>query len=248
MANVVTRLLKNSQRIEQLTGRASLCHVDSPLKPSPPITLDALGRTRYRRRQLDRHTDDALVAEVAAGDLAAFSVLYDRYAGRIHAWAAHVLGSDRAEDAIQEIFLLLWRRAGQFDPSRGSFAAWFMTLARHEILRQLRKQAASERVAAAEEIERLFELRGEAASDPADQAADRAAVPDLWTALREMPSEQRRALILAYFGGLSHSEIAEQLGLPLGTVKKRIRLAMAKLRAAVVRGEEDPPGWESTNQ
>ncbi len=197
---------------------------------------------------MDRHTDEALAAEVAARDLGAFSLLYDRYAGRIHSWAAHVLGSNLAEDAIQEIFLLLWMRAGQFDPGRGSFAAWFMTLARNEIVRQLRKLAASERVAAAEEIERLFERRGEAASDPADQAIERAAVPDLWTALREMPSEQRRALVLAYFGGLSHSEIAAQSGLPLGTVKKRIRLAMAKLRAAVVRGEEDPPASESTNQ
>src|SRR5258708_19790527 len=206
------------------------------------------GETRYRRRRLDRHTDDALAAEVAARDRAAFSVLYDRYAGRIHAWAAHVLGSDRAEDAIQEIFLLLWMRAGQFDPSRGSFAAWFMTLARNEIVRQLRRLAASERVAAAEEIERLFELRGEAAADPADQVSDRAAVPDLWTALREMPSEQRRVLILPYFGGLRHSETSAHSRLPLGTVKKRIRLAMAKLRAGVVRGEEDPPASESTNQ
>ncbi len=197
---------------------------------------------------MEHQTDEWLVAEVAAGEVAAFSALYDRYAGRIHAWAAHVLGSDRAEDAIQEIFLLLWRRAAQYDPGRGSFAAWFMTVARHEILRQLRQHSTSERVAAADEIEHLFELRGDAAADPADQADDRAAVLGLWAALREMPSEQRQVLILAYFGGLSHSAIADQLGLPLGTVKKRIRLGMAKLRGALLRGDEDPGALESTNQ
>ncbi len=203
---------------------------------------------RYRRWQLNLPTDESLAAKVAAGDLDAFSALYDKYAGRIYAWAAHVLGSDRTEDAIQEIFLLLWRRVDQYDPSRGSFAAWFMTLARHEILRELRKHSASELAAAAEEIDRLFERRGEMAADPADQAIARAGLPDLQAALREMPSEQRRVLILSYFGGLSHSMIAEHLGIPLGTVKKRIRLAMAKLRAAYMRGDEDPPVSESTNQ
>jgi len=203
---------------------------------------------RYRRWQLKHHTDESLAAKVAAGDVDAFSALYDRYAGRIYAWAAHVLGGDRSEDAIQEIFLLLWRRADQYDSSRGSFAAWFMTLARHEILRELRKHSTSELAAAAEEIERLFDRRGDMAADPADQAVARAGLPELRTALREMPSEQRRVLILAYFGGLSHSMIAEHLGIPLGTVKKRIRLAMAKLRAAYLRGDEDPPVRESTNQ
>ena len=193
-------------------------------------------------------SDEFLVGEVAAGQVAAFSTLYDRYAGRVNAWAAHVLGSDGAEDAIQEIFLLLWRRADQFDPNRGSFAAWFMTLARHEILHQLRRRPRGERLAGADEIERLFERRGDSVADPADQAAAYAVMPALWNALLGMPSEQRRVLVLAYFGGLSHSLIAEQLGIPLGTVKKRIRLAIAKLRAAVHVDDEDPSAWESTNR
>jgi RNA polymerase sigma-70 factor (ECF subfamily) len=188
---------------------------------------------------LKQLTDEQLVAGAAAGDVTAFSALYDRYGGRIHAWAAHVLGSHRAEDAIQEVFLLLWRRAGQYDPTRGSFAAWFLTLARHEILRQVRKHSIPERMAAAEEIERLLERAGEPGADPADEAIARAAVPELLAALRSMPAEQREALVLAYFGGLSQSAIAERLGIPLGTVKKRIRLAMMKLRAAMVGGDED---------
>jgi RNA polymerase sigma-70 factor (ECF subfamily) len=121
-------------------------------------------------------------------------------------------------------------------------------LVRFELLRELRKRSAAERVAATEEIERLFERYGDAAADPADLAAAHAAMPELWTALRAMPSEQRRALLLAYFGGLSHSLIAEQLGIPLGTVKKRIRLAMAKLRAALREDDEDPAAWGSTNR
>lgn len=188
------------------------------------------------------------MAGAAAGDVAAFSALYDRYAGRVHAWAAHVLGNNGAEDAVQEVFLLLWRRAGQYDPTRGSFAAWFLTLARHEILRQLGKQTIAERMAAAEEIERLLERAGETGADPAAEAIARAAVPELRAALRSMPAEQRQALVLAYFGGLSQSAIAEQLGIPLGTVKKRVRLALMRLRAAMVSGSEDPRVRESTNQ
>jgi len=197
---------------------------------------------------LQHLTDEQLAAGTATGDVAAFSALYDRYADRIHAWAAHVLGSDRAEDAIQEIFLLLWRRAGQYDPTRGSFAAWFLTLARHEILHALRKHSIPERMAAAEEIERLLERAGLTGVDPADEATARATVPDLLAALGAMPAAQREALVLAYFAGLSQSEIAARLGIPLGTVKKRIRLAMAKLRAAMLGEDEDPAAWESTNQ
>lgn len=191
-------------------------------------------------------SDESLVTLVADGEIRAFSILYDRYSGRIHAWAAQVLGSDQAEDAIQEIFLLVWRRAGQYDPSRGSFRAWFMAVARHEILRELRKTSAQGRVTAADEIDRLFERLGEPGLDPADQAADRSLLPEVSAALSAMPPEQRRALILAYFAGLSQSEIAAQLGIPLGTVKKRIRLGLAKLRSSVLRGEEDPPVQETT--
>jgi RNA polymerase sigma-70 factor (ECF subfamily) len=191
-------------------------------------------------------SDEALARQVADGDMAGFSVLYDRSAGRIHAWAAHVLGSDRAEDAIQEVFLLLWRRAGQYDPGRGSFRAWFMAVARHEILRELRRASAGGRVAAADEIERLFERLGETGPDPALQTVDRSVLPVVSAVLQAMPAEQRRTLVLAYFGGLSQSMIAAQLGIPLGTVKKRIRLGMARLRSAVLPDEQGPPARETT--
>jgi RNA polymerase sigma-70 factor (ECF subfamily) len=180
----------------------------------------------------------------ADGDLRAFSSLYDRYAQRIYAWAAHTLGTDRAEDAVQEIYLLLWRRADQFDSSRGSFKTWFMTVARHEILRELRKIPAEGRVAAADEIERLLERHGETELDPAEHAATHASLPVIATALSELPPEQRRVLLLAYFSGLSQAAIADQLQIPLGTVKKRIRLGLSKLRAAVFGRAEDPPASE----
>jgi len=191
-------------------------------------------------------SDEFLVSRVADGEIEAFSVLYDRYAGRIHSWAAHVLGSDQAEDAIQEIFLLLWRRADRYDPGRGSFRAWFMTVARHEILRQLSRSSTRSRATAAEDIDRLLQRLGETGPDPAEQTTDRSLLPEVAAALRAMPPEQRRALVLAYFGGLSQSAIATELGVPLGTVKKRIRLGLAKLRGAVRRGEEDPPVRETT--
>src|SRR6266571_1681879 len=142
--------------------------------------------------------DEALCARVAERDVAAFEALYDRYRDRVYAWAAHVLGPRQAEDTTQEVFALLWRRAGQFNPSRGQFTQWFWALTRNHILRDLRGISRQKRTQ----------------------------IPD-----------QRRVLIMSYFVGLSHSAIAEELSLPLGTVKKRARLGMQKLREALIADE-----------
>src|SRR5262245_40902105 len=83
--------------------------------------------------------DEDLARQVARGDAAAFSALYDRYAGRIYAWAAHVLGASRAEDVTQDVFLQLWRKAGQFDDTRAPFGVWLMAVARNRVRQELRK-------------------------------------------------------------------------------------------------------------
>src|SRR3989442_15612096 len=92
------------------------------------------------------HSDEVLVARVARKDIAAFATLYDRYAHRVYAWSAHMVGSAEAEDVVQEAFLRLWDKAGQFDPRRGRFASWFMAVARHEVIRQIRRRGGDQRV------------------------------------------------------------------------------------------------------
>ena len=178
-------------------------------------------------------TDEELVALTAAGDLAAFTQLYDRYARRVYAWSAHVLGTGRAEDAMQEIFLRLWQHAGQFDGARGKFATWFTAIARHHLVHVLRQESTRRRLAAAAEIARVLEHASSLAPGPEETVGQREDGASLARALRLLPEEQRQVLVLAYFGGLSQSQIAEQLALPLGTVKKRIRLGMGKLRSAL---------------
>ncbi|HKW78946.1 MAG TPA: sigma-70 family RNA polymerase sigma factor [Candidatus Limnocylindria bacterium] len=179
-------------------------------------------------------SDEALVARVAGGDIVAFASLYDRYAPRTFSWAAHLLGPSEAEDVLQEAFLRLWDKAATFDPQRGRFAAWFGAVARHQILARARRLTRERRIVAAEEIDELLADR----PDPAPSVETRVWANErdaaLVLAVRGLPAEQRRVIVLAYFGGLSQSDIAAATGAPLGTVKKRTRLALQKLRRAVV--------------
>lgn len=177
-------------------------------------------------------SDESLALRVADGDVIAFAALYDRYSARIHAWAGHLLGASEADDVTQEVFFKLWDKARQFDPARGRFASWFGASARHHILGLARRRSREQRVVAAEAID---ELLG-STPDPAVPIESRVWMAErdvaLAAAVRALPPEQRRALVLAYFAGLSQIEIATLLAIPLGTVKKRTRLALAKLRRA----------------
>src|SRR5260370_16455290 len=100
--------------------------------------------------------DEALCGRVAERDAAAFEALYDRYRDRVYAWAAHVLGPRQAEDTTQEVFTLLWRRAGQFNQSRGQFTQWFWALTRNHILRELRGISRQKRLQMADQIAALI--------------------------------------------------------------------------------------------
>ena len=178
-------------------------------------------------------SDAALAERVGEGDIEAFATLYDRYARRVYAWAIRILGPGDADDASQEVFLRLWDRASQFDPARGGFGAWFAAVSRHEIIRRARRRGRERLVVASEEIDELLA----STPDPRASVETRAWVTERDTALaaavRELPAEQRRVIVMAYFGGLSQSEIAAAISAPLGTVKKRTSLALAKLRRAV---------------
>ena len=199
--------------------------------------------------------DEDLVELVAAGETGAFSELYDRHAKRIYAWSAHVLGPARAEDAIQEIFLRLWQHADQFNRRRGTFASWFTAVVRHHLIHELRREGVRRRLDAAYEIADVLATVPSSEPQPDEAASERETNARLARAMRLLPEGQRQIIVLAYFAGMSQSQIAEQLALPLGTVKKRTRLGMRKLRAALepeatslTEPAEDPAGRAGANE
>jgi len=179
-------------------------------------------------------SDETLVARVVQRDVTALARLYDRYGQAIYAMATYLLGSADAEEIVQEVFLRLWRRADQFDLERGTFKPWFMTIARHRVRDELRRRNLRQQFIAAEDIERLLANTQDPLVDVEREAGLHVDGQRMLEALKTLPAEQRRVLVLAYFGGLSQSSIAQQLGAPLGTVKKRIRLGLQKLRAVLV--------------
>lgn len=181
-------------------------------------------------------SDETLAERVARGDVAAFATLYDRYAHRVYVWAVHLVGTAEAEDVVQEVFARLWGKAAQFDAQRGRFAWWFIAVTRHHLLSQLRRRTLQQRIMAAEEIDRVLADVADQTIGPEELAWSHEQNDVIRHALATLPEEQRRVLVLAYFGGLSQSQIAAHTRTPLGTVKKRTRLALQKLRE-LLRGE-----------
>ena len=163
-----------------------------------------------------------------ARDADALGKLYDRHAARLLGLAHRILGdTGEAEEVVQETFLYAWRNASSFDPSRGSVLAWLLVAARSRSIDRLRtrRPAAARGRDDTDPLERI-----PAAGDVEAESAAREWESRCRTALGSLPSEQREALDLAYFEGLTHAEIAERTGTPLGTVKTRIRLGLMKLR------------------
>jgi RNA polymerase sigma-70 factor, ECF subfamily len=175
-----------------------------------------------------RGVDQALLARMAQGDGDALAELYDRHARLVYSLAVRILRDGRdAEDVAQEVFAQAWRQASRYTATRGTAAAWLVTLTRSRAIDRLRARRA----------------RPETASDDAAPARVADAAPPIehqllsaeqiarvHAALDDLPLLQRVAIELAYFEGLSHVQIADRLEQPLGTVKTRIRLAMGKLR------------------
>jgi RNA polymerase sigma-70 factor, ECF subfamily len=189
-----------------------------------------LGRgTRVRSFDLRSLADEELMYRVHAGEMGAFEVVFDRHAAAAYSLAHRVCGRPAmAEDAVQEAFLSLWRARDRYDPARGSVRAWVLSAVRNRALDALRRErakagrdvfddASADLVPAPERTELEAERReqGRRISD----------------ALDSLPSEQRQVIELAYFGGLTHSEIAHSLSLPAGTVKGRMRLGLTRMRA-----------------
>jgi RNA polymerase sigma-70 factor (ECF subfamily) len=184
--------------------------------------------------------DRALVARMSAGDEAALGTLYDRWNSVVRALALRIVGDrDEAEDVVEETFWQLWRQAARYEESRGGVSTWLLTMARSRALdrRRALTRRREERMEPSDgdgDASSIMERGASTASSEVVDPARAAELTDLREritgALRTLPEEQREALQLAYFEGLSQSEIAERTGQPLGTIKTRTRLAMQKLR------------------
>jgi len=174
-----------------------------------------------------QHSDAELIRAIARGDERAFARLYDLHSPILLGLLIRIL-RDRAEaeDALQEVFLQIWQRASDFDEARGRPFTWFVTIARSRAIDRLRSQKSRDRVALETALSDVVPPRRDA-SDDAIQSEHNEAIH---RALAELPEEQRRALLLAYFEGLSQSEIAARLNEPLGTIKTRARSGLSKLR------------------
>jgi RNA polymerase sigma-70 factor (ECF subfamily) len=178
---------------------------------------------------LTEAADASLVASVMDGDHAAFAELYDRYADRVFGLALKILGQEMAaEEVTQETFLKLWTRARTFRLERGAFSSWLLTIARRQALDRIRYHSYRPEYPASDSME---EGRWEGLVDPQSRSSE-ARWRAVGFALRALPPEQRHVIELAYYYGLTQREIAEQVEIPLGTVKTRVRLGMKKLRAA----------------
>jgi RNA polymerase sigma-70 factor, ECF subfamily len=175
--------------------------------------------------------DRALIQRVAAGDDGALAELIDRHSPILTSLAGRILGDPAdAEEVVLEAFVHAWNRADRYDPARSSVSTWLVLIARSRAIDRLRSRRVTERTAEAARQENPAPHESPRAARNVFNGERRRRVA---AALRELPTEQREVIELAYYGGLTQSEIAARTGTPLGTVKTRTLLAMNKLRAAL---------------
>ena len=177
----------------------------------------------------------ALIQRVVHGDQQAFLALYDRYAARVNSLTLHILGDPMlAEEVTQDTFVKLWGRARLYLSERGSFLVWLLTIARRTALDRLRMETRRPLLSDSNDPEDLWpSLRDESLD------ADEARWKSLYFAVHSLPHDQQVVIELAYYQGLSQSEIAAELGWPLGTVKTRLRAGMITLRKQWKQDDQD---------
>lgn len=180
-----------------------------------------------------QESDEQLIEWLASGNIIALDAIYGRYARPVFSLAIRILGDNAdAEEATQDVFERVWRHAGSFDKERGRGGTWILSMTHHVSIDMLRKRQRRPQAIDSEASERVT-MTLPAEQDVGEETLRSLEATQVRRALRSLPESQRQAIELAYFGGLSHLEIAAALGDPLGTVKTRIRRGMERLRSAL---------------
>jgi RNA polymerase sigma-70 factor, ECF subfamily len=198
-----------------------------PGPPAPPST------NLTSTRDIQRLADEELMQLVRQGDPRAFETVYDRHGGAAFSLAYRMVGNRVvAEDVVQEAFLSIWRSKVRYEREKGSVRTWVLGIVHHRTIDALRRNLVHERRrASAEGIEEWQEAR-----ERTDvEVARREEARTVRAAIDELPDQQGQVIDLAYFGGFTHTQIAEMLDMPIGTVKGRMRLGLDKLRRALSR-------------
>lgn len=189
-------------------------------------------------RELAHLSDEALIALVARRDEAALAALYDRFGRIAYGLALRVLrDGSLAEDAVQEAFMTVWRTADRFVAERSKASTWILTFVHRRAVDLVRREQRRR-------ADRLVAPPEDAAPSPDEEAWLRLRRERVQEALRALPDQQREAIELAYFGGFTQTELAERLGEPLGTIKSRMFMGLARLRELLDDTETEP--WPTT--
>src|SRR5690348_9661249 len=188
-----------------------------------------------RRSSLESLADEELMQLMRRGDARAFELVYDRHSGAAYSLAYRMVGTrGSAEDVVQEAFLALWRANARYDRTRGSVRTWILGIVHNRAIDALRRGMVHERRRASDEG---LEERVESGERTDVEVARLDEAREVRSVMDTLPPEQLRVVEMAYFGGFTHSEIAEMLDTPIGTVKGRMRLGLAKMRGQLGHAE-----------
>ena len=200
-------------------------HLTSKFVPPEPVAVERRLDARRLQRMNLQPSDLELLQRVAVADREAFRLFYDRHAPQVLAYVRSLGRSrDASEDVVQEVFLAVWRKAGTYRPERGDVAGWLYTMTRNKVVDLWRKLPTGSDQSSEETLAALSER---------PEAESRVVSISLRKAMADLKVEQRQALELAYFGGLTYEETAERLKLPVGTLKSRIRAGLALMRGVL---------------
>jgi RNA polymerase sigma-70 factor (ECF subfamily) len=188
-----------------------------------------------RREKAERLADEELMPLIGEKDPEAFEVFYDRHGGVAYSLAYRIVGEKAAaEDVTQEAFISIWKSGARFDRARGSVRSWMLSIVRNRAIDALRSRAGKAPKLTFDDDAVLEQRPSEELTE--DEAMRRETATEVRGALGTLPGEQSKVIELAYFGGFSQSEISRMLGVPLGTVKGRMRLGLEKIRGELAEG------------
>ena len=195
-------------------------------------------RSKPATQDLRSLADEDLMQLVRSGNVRAFEAVYERHSGVAFSLSYRMVGTrNAAEDVVQEAFLSIWRSGARYDRSRGSVRTWVLGIVHHRAIDALRRSSVHDKRRASDEgIEERFEARERTEVE----VARRDEAGTVRVALETLPTEQSQVIELAYFGGFTHTEIADMLQTPIGTIKGRMRLGLEKMRIQLRALEVSP--------